>query len=346
MLPLVGRLFATPRQESRQTDVIITVTPHIVRSSGITEKDYLAHIGPPQTGGMTQSIEDVVNRALVDEEQEQRLIAEQQGSGGQPATATSQPANFNNQQRQGASQPFKLNNQQIPGAGSRPTVQPVNNPNNRGASAPPVVSEKRDGEPSPEDDGIPVGQENNGEESNSSDNQPTQDTVVASIRPENVDRAVSRLLAEEKARKTIQSANDANPAVNFSLSPKPIKERLGKTFTITIDVSGEQQMSGADIALKYDATKLQVKSVRDAGLFGSRPAFTYDYNKKGVLNISVEHPQSAPTATSGRLVTIEFSAIGEGQSEIALNGGQTKAKVGNAQIPVAGSSVQVNIGRD
>src|SRR5262245_47140403 len=34
MLPLVGRLFATPRQESRQTDVIITVTPHIVRSAG------------------------------------------------------------------------------------------------------------------------------------------------------------------------------------------------------------------------------------------------------------------------------------------------------------------------
>ena len=163
---------------------------------------------------------------------------------------------------------------------------------------------------------------------------------------ENVDRAVSRLLAEEKARKAAPIANDANSAVNFSLSPKPIKERLGKTFTITVEVSGEQQMSGADIALKYDATKLQVKSVRDAGLFGSRPAFTYDYNKKGVLNISVEHPQSAPTATSGRLVTIEFSAIGEGQSEIALNGGQTKAKVGNAQIPVAGSSVQVNISRD
>jgi hypothetical protein len=343
MLPLVGRLFATPRQESRQTDVIITVTPHIVRSSGITEKDYLAHIGPPQTGGMTQSIEDVVNRAQVEEEEEQRLIAEQQAPGPQPST--SQPASFNNQQRPAVSQPFNINGQQTPGAGSRPTVQPVNNPNNRGASAPPVVSEKRDGEPSPEDDGIPVGQENNGEESSSSD-QPTQDTVVASLRPENVDRAVSRLLAEEKARKASQSANEANPAVSFSLSPKPIKERLGKTFTITIDVSGEQQMSGADIALKYDATKLQVKSVRDAGLFGSRPAFTYDYNKKGVLNISVEHPQSAPTATSGRLVTIEFSAIGEGQSEISLNGGQTRAKVGAAQIPVAGSSVQVNIGRD
>src|SRR5262245_30378963 len=55
MLPLVGRLFATPRQETRQTDVIITVTPHIVRSAGITATDYLAHVGPPQQGGMNQS---------------------------------------------------------------------------------------------------------------------------------------------------------------------------------------------------------------------------------------------------------------------------------------------------
>ena len=42
--------------------MIITVTPHIVRSAGITAKDYLALTGPPQQGGMNQSIEDVINR--------------------------------------------------------------------------------------------------------------------------------------------------------------------------------------------------------------------------------------------------------------------------------------------
>lgn len=42
MLPLIGRLFSTPRQESRQSDVIITVTPHIIRSAGITKDNHLA----------------------------------------------------------------------------------------------------------------------------------------------------------------------------------------------------------------------------------------------------------------------------------------------------------------
>jgi general secretion pathway protein D len=336
MLPLVGRLFATPQQTSRQVDVIITVTPHIVRSAGITANDYLALTGPPQQGGMNQSIEDVINRAQVEEEQEQRLIAEQKSPGGAQGaplaagvpTPNSQPANFNNQQRPSVSPPANFNNgQPASSSGLQPTIQPVSNSNGRapiGGLTPPPPPEKTT--------------------DSSSSQSGAQDTVVASLRPENIDRAVSRMLAEEKSRKGV--VDNENSTVNFSLSPKPIKERVGKSFTVTIDVSGERQMSGADIALKYDASMLQVKSVRDGGLFGQQPDFSYDKKQKGVLTVSVKHPFDAPTATRGRLVTVEFSAIGEGQSEIALSGDQTKAKVGASQISVAGSAIQVLIGRD
>jgi general secretion pathway protein D len=336
MLPLVGRLFATPRQETRQTDVIITVTPHIVRSAGITANDYLAHVGPPQQGGMNQSIDDVINRAQVEEEQEQRLIAQQEAPaaplGAQPASLTSQPASFNNQQRPNVSQPVNFNGQQTPVTNSQPTIQPASNTGGRGtAGAPPEKTGEGGGTP----------------ESISSSSRPgSPDTVVASLRAENIDSVVSRMLAVEKAGNAGGFANNPSSSVSFNLSPKPIKERVGKTFKVTIEVSGEQQVSGADIALQYDASKLEVKSVRDGGLFGQQPDFSYDKKQKGVLTVSVNHPQNAPTATSGRLVTVEFSAIGEGQSEIALGGGQTRARVGATQLPVAGSAVQVTIGRD
>src|SRR5262245_13743040 len=349
MLPLVGRLFATPRQESRQTDVIITVTPHIVRSAGITAKDYLALTGPPQQGGMNQSVEDVINRAQVEEEQEQRLIAaaEQQAPGaplaaGGSAPAT-QPAGFSNQQRPSGSQPANFNGQQTPGAGFPSTIQPASNTNSRGPiggvtpgtinPAPPAALPERTGEGA----GTP----------GLISSQPSApDTVLASLSSEAIDRKVSRMLAEENARKAAGPADYANSTVSFNLSPKPIKERVGKTFKVTVEVSGDQQMSGADIALQYDASKLEVKSVRDGGLFGQQPDFSYDKKQKGVLTVSVKHPQDAPTATSGRLVTVEFSAIGEGQSEIALGAGQTRARAGATQLSVAGSAVQVTIGRD
>jgi general secretion pathway protein D len=336
MLPLVGRLFATPRQETRQTDVIITVTPHIVRSAGITATDYLAHVGPPQQGGMNQSIDDVINRAQVEEEQEQRLIAQQEAPaaplGAQPASLTSQPASFNNQQRPSVSQPVNFNGQQTPVTNSQPAIQPASNPGGRGTVG---------GQPEK------TGESGGTPESISSSSRPgSPDTVVASLRPENIDSVVSRMLAVEKAGNAGGFANNLNSPVSFNLSPKPIKERVGKTFKVTIEVSGEQQVSGADIALQYDASKLEVKSVRDGGLFGQQPDFSYDKKQKGVLTVSVNHPQNAPTATSGRLVTVEFSAIGEGQSEIALGSGQTRARVGATQLPVAGSAIQVTIGRD
>src|SRR5262245_54014267 len=136
MMPFLGRLFATPRQEARQSDVIITVTPHIVRSAGITPKDFYALVGPPVQGGLNQSIEDVVNRAQIEEDQERRMIAQQQSPGvldtplASPVPQpTTQQAGFTSPPHPGFNaQP--VSNQQRPAAGSQSVIQPVNNTNN------------------------------------------------------------------------------------------------------------------------------------------------------------------------------------------------------------------------
>ncbi|MGH9767590.1 MAG: cohesin domain-containing protein, partial [Blastocatellia bacterium] len=368
---------------------------------------------------LNQSVEDVVNRAQVEEEQERRLIA--QGTPGVQldAPAPAQPANFNNPQRPGVGS-------QRPAIGSQPVVQPVGNPNNRtqrvinngSLSAPPPSSGNQSASvpevPETAIPDIPVNpntgntgsdnpqQQPSGQSARQSGQEAGKDggtpdlsqfisqpaepvppaTVVASRRPENVDRAITRMLAEENARKASEAANRskkpepqpefpkeyltpgpqqkvaqatpkaggntrANSAVNLSLSPKPIRGKIGKKFTVTVEVSSQAQMSGADIELKYDASKLEVKSVRDGGMFGAQPEFGYDLNKqKGILTVNVKQPQNTPTAANGRLITIEFSAIGEGQSEIAFNTNETKVRVGSAQIPAAGSATQVIIGRD
>ena len=38
-LPLVGRLFANNHKETQQTDIVLTLTPHIVRVLDLTEDD-------------------------------------------------------------------------------------------------------------------------------------------------------------------------------------------------------------------------------------------------------------------------------------------------------------------
>ncbi len=82
MLPLIGRLFTTPSQKADQSDIVITVTPHIIRSAEITQADNLAILGgvQPQGGqgaGINPSVEEVLLRAQLEEENERRLVAMQ-----------------------------------------------------------------------------------------------------------------------------------------------------------------------------------------------------------------------------------------------------------------------------
>jgi len=86
MLPILGRLFTTPRQSSNQSDIVITVTPHIVRPAEIKAEDHLARFSGTQQSSLTQSVEEVIFRAEAEEDQERRMISRQ------PSTPLTAPA--------------------------------------------------------------------------------------------------------------------------------------------------------------------------------------------------------------------------------------------------------------
>ncbi|MGH9935274.1 MAG: type II secretion system protein GspD, partial [Blastocatellia bacterium] len=92
MVPILGRLFTTPKQTSSQSDIVITVTPHIIRPAEIKPEDHLARFAGTQQSGLAQSIEDVVFRAQAEDEQERRLISRQSST---PSTASVVEASAN-----------------------------------------------------------------------------------------------------------------------------------------------------------------------------------------------------------------------------------------------------------
>jgi general secretion pathway protein D len=85
MIPILGRLFTTPRQSNDQSDIVITVTPHIIRTPEIKAEDYLARLYGTHQSGMVPRIEDVILRAQAEEEQERRMIVQQPSD--QPGSA-------------------------------------------------------------------------------------------------------------------------------------------------------------------------------------------------------------------------------------------------------------------
>ena len=77
MIPILGRLFTTPRQTSNQSDIVITVTPHIIRPAEIKPEDHYARFAGTQQSSPTQSIEEIIYRAEAEDDQERRLISQQ-----------------------------------------------------------------------------------------------------------------------------------------------------------------------------------------------------------------------------------------------------------------------------
>ncbi len=74
LVPILGRLFTTPKQTSSRSDIVITVTPRIIRPAEIKPEDHLAHFSG------AQSIEDVMFRAHAEDEMERRAIAQRSSS--------------------------------------------------------------------------------------------------------------------------------------------------------------------------------------------------------------------------------------------------------------------------
>ncbi|MCI0387482.1 MAG: hypothetical protein MOB07_01755 [Acidobacteria bacterium] len=119
LIPILGRLFTTPRQSSNQSDIIITVTPHIIRPAEIKPEDHLARFSGTQQSSLTQSIEEVIFRAEADEDQERRMISRQPST---PLTAPVVGASVNIQT---ASEEKAA---PIAGPPSRTEIIPVNRP--------------------------------------------------------------------------------------------------------------------------------------------------------------------------------------------------------------------------
>lgn len=76
LIPILGRFFATPETKDRQSDVIITVTPHILRRADIRDEDHYAkYSGDGQNPYNQLKIEQILYLADQDDAQQPNPVA-------------------------------------------------------------------------------------------------------------------------------------------------------------------------------------------------------------------------------------------------------------------------------
>lgn len=88
LIPILGRFFATPETKETQSDVVITVTPHILRRADIVEDDHLAMwAGDAQNSSNQLKIDQILYLADLQDAQDNPVAA----AGAEPANPVFEP---------------------------------------------------------------------------------------------------------------------------------------------------------------------------------------------------------------------------------------------------------------
>src|SRR5262249_54380388 len=88
LIPILGRFISTPQTKDTQSDVVITVTPHILRRADVQETDHLARFaGNGQEAFSQLSIETILYQADLLDAQSGQVAS----NPGNAAPATSRP---------------------------------------------------------------------------------------------------------------------------------------------------------------------------------------------------------------------------------------------------------------
>ena len=310
-IPLLGRLFSDKRHEGARTDVILTMTPHIVRNAEITQEDLLPiWVGTEQNitfrggsprvesdvegpfdnnEGTPEEIQDAIRRRL------QRLPRGlRPGENGQPTVESP-----------GA--PVGPNGPQTPPPGGVNLV-PVAPP---GSIFQPSTPTPAPGAPQPP----PEEQPPNGSGTGLFSQRPASGTASLDVR-------AASLADSGKAGAVVAAASSA-AAVRLWLSPGKLTVSPGDTFEVRVQAEAGQPVSHLPLSLLFNPKVLAVEKV-EAGDFlgGSGEAKVMsDSSRPGDLVIGASRLGKVPGIKgSGTVARITFRALAAGSSEIGLDG--------------------------
>jgi general secretion pathway protein D len=303
-IPILGRLFSNKRTDAQRTDVILTLTPHIVRSAEITAEDLQpiwvgteqnitfrggsprveSDVEGPFDGdqGTPEEIQDAIRRRL-----ERLPRGLRPGEGGEEVLEEPLP-------------PGEVPPPPPPtGVELVPTAPPGD------IFRPPTPPEP---EPPPDEEPPPPG-------GLTSQRNASGTAILAPAAPAVTTSALQAEAVPAAARKA--------PAVRLWLAPARLTVAPGDRFEVRVQATANQAVSHLPLSLQFDPAVLAVETVEAGELLGGtgEAQVMSDHSRPGALVIGASRLGKAPGVTgTGTVARIVFRAVGPGSTALGLDG--------------------------
>lgn len=342
-LPILGRFFSAPTKESRQVDIVISVTPRVLRAPAVTPRDEEMRpsgtLTSPTTGSIATLMEenqredqiaaarrvpkDVV--VLADPpttyEPASATAATAQSSGNVSKTADTAGAQTATQTSNTAppqTQNVTQSAAQTAAAKQADTNREVAGPVADAAMPQPKTAAftSQAGPPAPKTMDVASALQ-----SVLSPTTSVSSTAASAKEDSKLTPAVEQLAP--KSPDTDAKANDLTAGlIELSLAPEQSEMRTGEKRQLALAIKTGAPLGLAVITFRFDPHVLKVNSVTPGSLFANAktaPTLTQSIDQNGMLLVSLAPAAGAPVQGAGTLLNIEFEAVAAGDSLLAFD---------------------------
>ena len=314
-LPIVGRLFSSPTNSKRRVDIVIAVTPRVLRAPAVTPRDEEMRPSGTLQSPTTGSLEAMLREADRDDQlAEFRLKQKNAGVDvAQAPPSSSSPRVFP------VNPSTSAPNNTTHGVAQTPAAQTANgagamNVATNPATQPTTVSQQANRTENPAEE-LPA-------------YVPAPKSLVSSSAATQVAAVNTNLNSDARATLASLSAKPIDAAVKpidakgsgalLSLGPAEQSMKVGESRRFALDVKSDAPLALAIVALRFDPKVVKVRAV---GIDGSGATVTQSTDASGVCVISIAN-LSGMTGP-GTLIYIDVEGVGLGDGGLLLDQGAT-----------------------
>ncbi len=281
LVPILGRLFSTPTKDNSQVDIVIAVTPRVIRAPAILPEDEVER----PTGSLMSPTNSSLEAMVIQEEHDEMLAAARRIPNSTEVQLPDRQPEAPVYVRADAGKASDTTN-----AAANQTSAVVERPASVMQGLKPI------------DNSVKTLQLNQ-----------TSDTTKATDAP--LVQPVSTEPTEVKTEST------SAPSVQIRLGSELPEMKVGEKIKIPVILQGSTAFRSGLIGLKFDEKRLAVRSVSFGDVFGTlaNTAATPFLNQNGKMFVSLSAKDETGAKADGTLAIIEIEALVDGKPEITFD---------------------------
>ncbi len=311
-IPILGRLFTSPTRDNRRIDIVIAVTPRVLRAPAVTPRDEEMRPSGTLQSPTTGSLEAMI----VESDREDQIAAGRRV----PRNSVVQlpdvePAPFG---RAATSTELARNSKLAPAAAAPANTQPVSAESKaqNTATTPAAVAQSASAKP-PATEELPAFVP--APKSLVSNQSATELAVVNSGVGGTQNAALTSLPTPIDA--SASTTRNGSRTAQLSLLPANEVLKIGDKRRFAVELNSNVALSLAVLALRFDPKVVKVTAVSYGLLFPNEktPVLTQSVDPSGMCLISISANGAGLMQGSGSLAFLQVEAIGPGDSGITFD---------------------------